>query len=93
MIDKKRLTYLLETLWANREMPVHELFCELLDIKLQQGKDVLVNDCTPTNFPIVQGQAKAYSELLALLRKQPAKIPAEATHGRISSNPSPYTLV
>ena len=93
MIDKARAAYILNTLWANREMPVHELFCELLELKLQQGKDELVSNCTPANFPIVQGQAKAYLELLTLLRKQPVKIPEEATHGRISSNPSPYTLI
>ena len=86
MIDKKRLTYILETLWSNREMPVHELFMELLELKLQQGKDVLVSDCTPTNFPIVQGQAKAYLELLTLLRKPPVKLPEEATHGRYGTN-------
>lgn len=86
MIDKKRMNYILETLWANREMPVHELFLELLEMKLQQGKDVLVTDCTPANFPIVQGQAKAYLELLTLLRKSPIKLPIEATNGRYGTN-------
>jgi hypothetical protein len=75
MIDKVRLDYVLKTLWANKETPTHELFCELLKMKLEQGKDVLVDNCTPANFPIVQGQAKAYQELLTLLKRQPVELP------------------
>lgn len=75
MIDKARVTEILKILWANRENPIHGLFVEMLEFKLQQGKDMLVTDCTPDNFPIVQGQAKAYYELLSLLKRQPVELP------------------
>ena len=88
--DAQRLVEIRKTLWANREMPIHEMFLELLDIKLRQGRDELVENCTPANFPIVQGQAKAYAELIKLLRKAPIEIPKDVKHGEGTSSSSTY---
>lgn len=65
-------------LTAHREEFGVSIIVELLEELLDQGKTALVRDCTPENFPIVQGQAKAYDTLLSMILRPVPDLPEEA---------------
>ena len=77
-MSRKTELDLLRSLAACREEHGVQVIRELLVVLLEQGKTTLVRECTPANFPIVQGQAKAYDTLLNMIDRPVPELPDEA---------------
>lgn len=68
-MTKGELLDLQKEIYSRREDAGIQLVLKFLNELLEVGAKKLVDDCTPENFPIVQGTARAYKTLINMISK------------------------